>query len=90
MDDETFESGKGWPYPDEPGVPGNMLADGFHWLEWPKTQQLTIGQWSPDCWCWVISYWGNMVEAELMAHLNYLGPIKRPMNPSTEYERGRK
>jgi hypothetical protein len=68
------EVGNGRPDPTEPGVPACHLNDGFHWialnfmsdLAWPQRGALTIGEWSAELWCWVTSYWGQLVGPECL------------------------
>lgn len=72
-----------WPNPNEPGVPALPLESGFHFMAWPETGVLTIGEWHPDVWCWVISYLGAFVDAEELAHLRYIGPIPPPRSRPT-------
>ena len=59
-------------------MPAVALDDGFHWLAWPETGAPTMGQWSPDLWRWVVTFWGEMVAPENMAHLDYLGVAHPP------------
>ena len=66
-------TGRRWPNPAEPGVPALALEDGFHWLALAETGEPTIGQWSPDLWCWVMTFWGKMVSPKNIAHLDYIG-----------------
>lgn len=73
--------GRGWPDPTEPGLPSNMTEDGFHWMAWGASGTVTIGHWSSNLWCWVISYHGEFVGAEEMEHLDYLGPAAPPRSP---------
>jgi hypothetical protein len=70
--------GSGWPDPSEPGVPAQALHDGFHWMAWPRTGVVTIGEWAPDIWLWVISYLGEFADPNEMQHLNYIGPCAPP------------
>jgi hypothetical protein len=62
----------------DPGVPPRSMEDGFHFLRFPETGVLTIGEWSPDAWGWVISYHSELVGPEALAHLDYVGWIKPP------------
>lgn len=71
-------TGQRWPNPAEPGVPALALEDSFHWLALAKTGEPTIGQWSPDLWCWVMTFWGKIVTPENMAHLDYVGIAHPP------------
>lgn len=70
--------GEGWPNPREPGAPAAALDGGFHWMAWPTNGTVTMGEWNPDVWGWVISYRGGIVGPEEMAHLDYLGPADLP------------
>lgn len=66
-----------WPNADDPGVPAFPMEAGFHWLTW-TSGVVTIAQWDPDTWCWVLSYLG-MVPPSKLAHLNYVERAHPPV-----------
>jgi hypothetical protein len=77
-DAEQADVGRGWPDPSEPGVPAGALEDGFHWMRWPSTGVLTVGQWCADNRAWVTCYLGTAALPEQLAHLDYAGRITPP------------
>ena len=72
--DHSDAVGSGWPDPLEPGVPASALDSGIHFMRWPRTHMVTVGEWSPDLWCWVVCYLGGITDPLSMAHLDYCGP----------------
>jgi hypothetical protein len=78
MKDPTCGIGSGWPDPTEPGVPAAALDDGYHWLGCPDNSIMTVAQWSPDSWSWIVSEISDRLCPEEMDHMNYIGPCVPP------------
>jgi hypothetical protein len=69
--------GSGWPDPSKPGVPLQPAQDGFHWLKRPDGE-LTVAQWSPDTWSWIVIQGARRLGPKEMNHMNYRGPCVPP------------
>jgi hypothetical protein len=81
MKDLTCSIGGGWPDPTEPGVPAAALDDGYHWLGCPDSNIMTVVQWPPDSWSWIVSQTSDRLCPEEMGHMNYIGPCPPPAVP---------
>jgi hypothetical protein len=78
MKDLSCGIGSGWPDPTEPGVPAAALDDGYHWLGCPDNSIMTVAQWSPDSWSWIVSRTSDRLRPEEMEYMNYIGPCVLP------------
>ena len=69
---------RSWPLVCAPGTPDHPERDGWHWMRWPSTEVLTIGQWAADLQGWSVSYLGTFALPADLAHLDYLEPAAPP------------
>ena len=69
---------RSWPLVYAPGTPDHPERDGWHWMRWPSTEVLTIGQWAADLQGWSVSYLGTFALPADLAHLDYLEPAAPP------------
>jgi hypothetical protein len=67
-----------WPLVYAPGTPDHPERDGWHWMRWPSTEVLTIGQWTADLQGWSVSYLGTFALPADLAHLDYVEPAVPP------------
>ena len=69
---------RSWPLVYAPGTPDHPERDGWHWMRWPLTEVVTIGQWAADLQGWSVSYLGTFALPADLAHLDYLEPAAPP------------